>query len=125
MNLFQILAITFLGLLLVLMLVGVSKGWLTRREGTTWSTVSVTAAIAILWPSVTGAIARRLGIGRGADLLLYCSVVVMMVGFLMIYVRMRRIRGEMTLLVRQLAIRDAVSTPSDEAAPTPATKGPS
>jgi hypothetical protein len=35
----------------------------------------------------------------------------MMTGFLMVYVRLRRIRREMTLLVRQLAIRDAVITP--------------
>ncbi len=123
MNLFQILALAFLGLLLILTLVGASKGWVTRREGATWSTVWVTAAIAILWPSVTGALAKKLGIGRGADLLLYCSVVVMMVGFLMVYVRMRRMRSELTLLVRHIAIRDAVSTPTpDEPTPTSSTK---
>ncbi len=80
--------------------------------------LSTSNAIAIIRPGVTKIIANALGIGRGADLLLYCTVVAMMVGFLMIYARMRRLRREMTLLVRHLAIRDA-KTNAAPATPQP------
>ena len=52
-------------------------------------------------------VARKLGIGRGADLLLYCSVGVMMVGFLMVYIRLGRLRREITLIVRHLALKES------------------
>ena len=99
---FQVLALAVVFSLLILSLLAMRWGWATRRESLIWALVWLVA--------VTSVIARALGIGRGADLVLYCAVVVMMVGFLMVYVRMRRIRRELTLLVRELAIRDAVVT---------------
>ncbi len=120
MNLFQTLALVVVGGLFILTLVATLRGWATRREGFLWALVWVAAVVAIVWPDATTIIARKLGIKRGADLILYCAVVVMMIGFLMVYVRLRRIRRELTLLVRQLAIRDAVITsplnPPDETA---------
>lgn len=108
MSLFQVLALSIVGCLFVASIVAMWRGWGTLRESVTWALVWLAAAVAIIWPGVTKLIANVLGIGRGADLLLYCAVVVMMVGFLMVYVRLRRIRRELTLLVRHLAIRDAV-----------------
>ena len=110
MNLFQAFALLVIGCLLVVTVVAALRGWATRREGLIWLSVWLAASVAIIWPDVTGAVAKRLGIGRGADLVLYCVAVVMMIGFLMVYVRLRRLRREMTLLVRHLAIRDAVVT---------------
>lgn len=110
MNLFQILALVVVVSLLTLTVVATLRGWATRREGVIWTLLWLAAGVAILWPGVTKIVANALGIGRGADLLLYCTVVVMMLGFLMVYVRLRRIRRELTLLVRHLAIRDAVIT---------------
>ena len=107
------------GLFLILSLLAMRWGWATRRESLIWALVWLVAGGAIIWHDVTSVIARALGIGRGADLVLYCAVVVMMVGFLMVYVRMRRIRRELTLLVRELAIREAavtsVAKPPDKA----------
>jgi hypothetical protein len=108
MTLFQILAIVVLVCLFVLTVFAMLRGWATRRDAFIWTMVWLAAAIAIVWPQSTVVIARMLGIGRGADLILYCSVVVMLIGFLMVYVRLRRIRREMTLLVRRLALRDAL-----------------
>ena len=106
-NLFQIAAVSVLAALLLLTVVALLRGWVNRREALGWGALWVIAGVAIAWPNVTGAVARVMGIGRGADLLLYCTVVVMMVGFMMTYVRLRRLRRDMTLLVRSMAIRDA------------------
>jgi len=110
-NLFQVLALIVLAALLVVTVVAAARGWASRREAAAWSALWLIAAIVVLWPGFLQAVARALGIGRGADLLLYCTVVVMMVGFLMVYVRLRRLRREMTLLVRHLAMRDAFVNP--------------
>lgn len=104
---FQVLA---LSILTVLMLLTVSAGVFkkaTKYETAFWCLVWLTGATAIIRYDFTMILARKLGIGRGADLLLYCAVGVMMVGFMMVYIRLRRIRREITLIVRHLALKEA------------------
>jgi hypothetical protein len=108
-KLFQIILIAGAAFLLLATMVAVWKGWASRKEGFVWACVCVTAGVFVAEPGILGKLAKVLGIGRGADLLLYGSVVVMLIGFLMIYARLRQLRREMTLLVRDLAIRDAVT----------------
>lgn len=120
MNPFQILALSVVALLFLLSAVLFVKGWATRRDAILWMLLWIAAGIAIVWPGVTKIVANALGIGRGADLLLYCTFVAMMVGFLMVYARLRRLRRELTLLVRHLAITNAAvntSPPSPEDSP--------
>lgn len=108
MNLFQLLAFVVVAGLFGITLVAMARGWASRREALLWSLLWLAAAVAIVWPGLTIVVAHALGIGRGADLVLYCSVVVMMIGFLMVYARLQRLRRDMTLLVRRLAIRDVI-----------------
>lgn len=110
-NLVQIALMLFAGSLLVIALVGTIRGWVSRAAGLVWGIVCLAGVAAIIWPGLMTRAARFLGIGRGTDLLLYGSVVAMVVGFLMMYARIRRLRREITLLVRHLAIRDALFTP--------------
>ena len=114
-SLFQIVVIAFFACLCIGSLVAMFQGWLRRRECLVWAALWLAAGVAVAQPSLVSAIAKALGIGRGADLVLYCSVIVMMIGFWMIYARLRAVRRELTLLVRRLAIRDAIPTPSVDA----------
>jgi hypothetical protein len=107
MNYFQLVVLAVLAILLVLNFLLLVRGWTTRRAGLTWAVLCVAAGAATAWPGVTAWLAQRLGIGRGADLVFYCAVVVMMVGFWMVYLRLRHLGREMTLLVRHLAILEA------------------
>ena len=108
MNAFQIVALALMASLFAATIAATVKGSATRREGLAWALLWLAAGIAIAWPDITAKVARMLGIGRGADLVLYCAVVVMLVGFLMLYSRLRRLRRDVTLLVRHIAIRDAI-----------------
>ena len=72
-----------------------------------WLSIWTLGALAIIWPRSTMLVARWLGIGRGADLLLYSSVLLMLVGFFYVYARFRRLDRQITLLVRRLAIENA------------------
>ncbi len=107
MNYFQLVVLAVLAGLLALNILCVVRGWTTKRASLFWAALCVLAGIATAWPASTGWAAQRLGIGRGADLVFYCAVVVMMVGFWMVYLRLRHLGREMTLLVRHLAILEA------------------
>jgi hypothetical protein len=100
--LLAVIAASLLGSVVALL-----RGWASRREGLIWAGVCLAAGVVILWPEITSKVARALGIGRGADLVFYCAVVVMLLGFWMVYMRLRRMRREITVLVRHLAILEA------------------
>ncbi|UCE59832.1 MAG: DUF2304 domain-containing protein [Phycisphaerales bacterium] len=117
---FQIVALIFLAVVLIATVAAAIRGAISRREGFAWALTWLVAGIAIARPEFTTVVARKLGIGRGANLVLYCAVVLMLVGFLMVYARLRRLRHEMTLIVRHLAIRDAMSKPQHGEAETDA-----
>ena len=107
MNGFQIIICALLPLLLAGSIVAARRKWFTRAACFLWCAVWVAAAAAVIWPEITSAIANVLGIGRGADLVSYGGIVAMLVGFWTLYVRLYRLRREITLLVRKLAILEA------------------
>jgi len=104
---FQIAALSVLVALMALTVVGAYRRWLGGPAATVWFVVWAVAGMSVMWPDATTRVARVVGIHRGADLFLYCGLVVMMIGFLMVYVRLRRLRRDLTLLARDIAIRDA------------------
>jgi len=106
-TLFQQTLLAVVGLLLLGSVAALIRGWATRRESLIWAGICLAAGAAVLWPGTTSRIARTVGIGRGADLVFYCAVIVMMIGFWMVYIRLRRVRREITLLVRHQAMLDA------------------
>ncbi|PRX47915.1 hypothetical protein B0I33_105499 [Prauserella shujinwangii] len=62
---------------------------------------------AVLFPQHLTWLAHFLGIGRGADLLLYLTVVAFVFGMLNTYLRFRGTNAQITELARTLAIREA------------------
>ena len=114
MTTFQLLFLGFLGLLVTGIFAGAARGKLSRREAFLWSGLCFAAAVAIVWPHLTSALAKGLGIGRGADLLLYLAVGVMMAGFWTTYMNLRALRREVTLLVRHIALLEAQEEPAED-----------
>lgn len=68
----------------------------------------LSAAILIISPDAANTIAHILGVGRGADLLLYLSVFAGIHAFLLLYARTRRIERKLVEHVRVVAISRAV-----------------
>jgi len=109
MSVFQIVALTVLAALFAGNLVIVFRGQVSRRVGLPWCALWLAAAAAIVWPYSTTLVAKILGIDRGADLVSYSFVLVALIGFYMIYARLRRLNADVTLLVRHLAIQNAIA----------------
>ena len=119
MNNFQWLSIALFTALAVLTVSAGMRGQVRKRIVAFWLMVWVGGGVVLVWPRSTAIVAHALGIGRGADLLMYSSVLVMLTGFFYVYTRFRRLDRQITLLVRRLAIENAAQ-PGDMQAPKPA-----
>ncbi|NBQ13454.1 MAG: DUF2304 domain-containing protein [Proteobacteria bacterium] len=116
MTTFQIALLTLAALGAVTSVALLSRQLVGRITGAAVLVLSVVGAIFTVFPNSTTAIAHALGIGRGADLLLYLLVIGTSSGFLVMYVKLRAVRRELTLLVREIAVAKATGTDPDDGA---------
>lgn len=65
------------------------------------------AVLAIVAPDLTTRVANLVGVGRGADLLIYTLFVATVFSFVLVYTRLAKVEGANTRLVRALAILTA------------------
>lgn len=61
----------------------------------------------ILFPDYTNVIAHRMGVGRGADLLFYCCILLFLFIIIKLFARIRKLEQQLTDLVRSNALRGA------------------
>ena len=104
MNVFQILGLSFLGLLVVLTVAAARRGHLGRRAAWLWGALWIAAAVAIFEPDLTMTVANALGIDRGADLVFYCAILGMFAGFFVVFARLRRLEEGPSPLQPSLSI---------------------
>lgn len=71
------------------------------------------AAVFIIWPDLTNSIAKELGVGRGADLVFYISILIFWFVVLKMYVRIRTLEQSFTEMIRQDAISKAKDLSND------------
>jgi small membrane protein len=74
--------------------------------------LSLAGGILILFPDLTTAAAHSVGVGRGADLLLYLGIFAGVYAFLLLYTKARKLERQMTAQIRASAIRDAITSRS-------------
>jgi len=116
MNLFQIVALSVLGLLALRELLqlrhgpGHLKQWLLRTA------VLAAAMVAIAQPELTNRFAHAIGIGRGADVVLYLFVLAFLFTSFAFYSRSVRLERQVTVLVGKLAQLEAQRGPAAGAA---------
>jgi hypothetical protein len=103
-NLFQILAISVLLLLVMIELVRAMRRQTGLGGPLFRSFIWLMACGFILFPDTLTYIARWLGIGVGANLLLYLLALAFVAVSFLLYARTVQLRRQMTLLVRHLAL---------------------
>lgn len=70
--------------------------------------VLITAAVVfILFPDITNQLAAKLGVGRGADLVFYTSIIIFWFVILKLYARIRKLEQIITTIVRKEALDEA------------------
>jgi len=110
MRLFQLVALPLIAAMLVVSIRNLVKAPARRLAGLFWVGLWVATFMAVLDPDATTRLARTIGIGRGADLLVYSAVLAFSAGFYVVSVRLRQLSREITVLTRELALRDADRT---------------
>jgi hypothetical protein len=76
------------------------------------------AVVAVLHPDSVTAVAHRVGVGRGTDLVLYALVVVSAMTWLGMYRRLSELEARLTRLVRFQALAEAARDDARRAGPT-------
>ena len=66
-----------------------------------------TATVFVLFPDLSNDIAHKLGVGRGADLVFYTSILIFWFVILKLYARIRRLEQTITQIVRKDALDEA------------------
>jgi hypothetical protein len=112
MSLFQLLAVPFIAAMLFASARNLLKVRARLVVSTLWVLLWLATLMAVIDPDSTTQVARALGIQRGADLLVYSAVLGFIVGFYLVYLKLRQLSREITLLTRELAMRDARDGPS-------------
>ena len=82
-----------------------ARGRALRRLGTV--AFAVLAALSVLFPEVLTSIANLVGVGRGADLLLYALVIVVLAFMGSSYRNRKAFEAQLTQLARRMAIDEA------------------
>lgn len=74
-----------------------------------WSILFGSAILLVLFPILSSDVARIVGVGRGADIVLYISVVLLFYLVFRVYIIVADIKRDISELVKQLALRDKKS----------------
>jgi hypothetical protein len=116
---FQVVGVALASSFAVVTLLATLRSWIGRRSGIPWVALWVLAGFTIAFPETTVIVARALGIARGADLVFYCAILATLVGFFAVYLRIRQIERNITLLVRRMALDGAPGPEEGEPASPP------
>ena len=77
---------------------------ITLKELIGWILFWLMVAVAVIWPKNTDVLAKIVGVSRGADLLVYLSIVVIFFIIFKIIVKLEKIDKDITKIVREVAL---------------------
>lgn len=102
----QIILVPFLVFAITRVILRFREGQLSIIEFLFWTFLFVAATVGIIFPDSTTKIAKLVGIGRGADLVVYASIVALFYLVFRIYIAIENVRSEITELTRGLALEN-------------------
>jgi len=104
MQLIQIFGVVFALFLLVKTIQRFRQGKLKTSSFVFWGVVWTAIIIVSILPSTTSFLARLLGVGRGIDIAVYVSIIVLFFLIFQIYIKLQKIEETITSLVSKIAI---------------------
>lgn len=102
----QILLVLILMLALIVTWKRVQERAIYIYEAFFWSVIWIGAAIVVLMPNWTSRIASWVGIGRGADLIVYAAIITLFLLAFKIFISLEAIEKRLTDFVRKDALKD-------------------
>jgi hypothetical protein len=102
----QIILLTIIVLIVLKTLQKYRAQSITVREFFLWTAFWLIGAVLVIFPNAIQTIANFVGIGRGVDLLIYLSLIVLFFGMFYVLVRLERIERDITALVRKKTLKE-------------------
>ena len=109
MTLIQLLLLPFLVLLLIMYAVYFKNALIKRIS---FMFIFGLGIVFVLFPNLTNDLARWLGVGRGADLLLYLITIIFYFSFIILYNKIKKNALIQTDIIRGIAIQNARNSKS-------------
>jgi len=85
---------------------GFKKGELLLREFVEWFALWLLVALVTILPDAASYVANLLGVGRGADLVVYLALLLIFYLLFKIFLRLEKSEQQFTKVVREMALRD-------------------
>lgn len=104
MSIIQIFIVAFSIFALVRTFFQFRQGRLTRVWLAFWSAFWIIVALVGVLPKTTDIVARFAGVGRGADFVVYISLLIVFYLIFRLFIKIENLEREITLLVRKLAL---------------------
>jgi hypothetical protein len=93
------------------------KGGLPVVHLVTWFLFWAAVIVAVIRPATTSAIANRVRVGRGADLVMYLSVVVLFYSLFRMFGKIEELERQITRVVRAAALKEMDERPPSRSMP--------
>ncbi|PIP17923.1 MAG: DUF2304 domain-containing protein [Parcubacteria group bacterium CG_4_10_14_0_8_um_filter_35_7] len=87
---------------------------LRARELVFWFIFWILVGVVVLLPETTSFVAERLGVGRGADVIIYFSIIVIFYIIFQIFIRLEHIERNIAKIVREIALEKHKSIETKE-----------
>lgn len=104
--LIQIFIVAFASFAVLRLIFKFRKKVLRAGEFVFWMALWTVAAVIAIIPETTNYLAGVLGVGRGADLVMYVSIIALFYAVFRIFVRIEKMERDMTKVVRRMAIEE-------------------
>jgi hypothetical protein len=105
-TLIQILLVAFAVFALSRVILRFRKGGLPLVHLLTWFVFWASVIVAVLRPATTSAVAGWVRVGRGTDLVMYVSVVVLFYALFRMFGRIEELERQITRVVRAAALKE-------------------
>ena len=82
------------------------RGGITMKQLALWTLLWGAVVVVVLRPETASDVARRLGVGRGADVVVYLSIAALFYLQFRLFARVEDQERQITRLARELALKD-------------------
>jgi hypothetical protein len=104
MEIIQIVIVLFALFALSRALLRFKDNKLSKNEFLFWTAIWLAVIVVSFIPNITTQVSSLFGIGRGMDLIVYISVIILFYLIFRLYVKLEAVEKEVTLLVRKFAL---------------------
>ncbi len=100
----QIILVLFIIFVVLAIISKYKRKEITAKEFIFWLVFWALVLAAVVYPKNTDRIAQLVGVGRGADLLVYISILILFFIVFKIFVKLEKIDADITKIIRKIAL---------------------